>query len=170
MKIIPYERKYKNDFIKLNTAWVEKYFQMEKADLDVLEHVEDLLESGSMIFFALEGDMVLATCMAMPLDKDNDIWEICKLAATGQYTGKGAGSAVFKASIDYAIANGAKKLTLISNRRLHPALHIYRKFGFHEVPLDKAYWGFERADIQFELDTMTDCEEAYKKENAKKNI
>lgn len=165
MKIIPYEEKYKDDFIELNTAWVEKYFQMEKADLDVLEHVEDLLKSGSMIFFALEDDVILAACMAMPLDKENDIWEICKLAATGQYTGKGAGSAVFKASIDYAVSNGAKKLTLISNRRLKPALHIYRKFGFHEVPLDKAYWGFERADIQFELDITNDFKEDAKNED-----
>lgn len=52
--------------------------------------------------------------------------------------------------MDYAVAQGAKKLTLISNRRLKPALHIYEKFGFREVPLNKAYWGFDRADIEFE--------------------
>ena len=148
MEIIEYQEKYKQDFIKLNTQWVERYFVMEQADRDVLEHVEELLKTGAMIYFAVEKGEVLATCMAMPLGED--VWEICKLAASGQYTGTGAGSAVFKASMDYAIAQGAKKLTLISNRRLKPALHIYQKFGFREVPLNKAYWGFDRADIEFE--------------------
>lgn len=148
MKIIEYQEKYKKDFIELNTAWVERFFKMEQADLDVLEHVDDLLKDGAMVYFAVEEDQVLATCMAMPLG--DDVWEICKLAAAGQYTGKGAGSAVFKACMEYAIAHGAKKLTLISNRRLKPALHIYEKYGFKEVPLNKAYWGFDRADIEFE--------------------
>lgn len=148
MEIVEFQKKYEKDFIELNTAWVERFFVMEQADRDVLEHVEDLLKTGAMVYFAVENDHVLATCMAMPLGED--VWEICKLAATGQYTGKGAGSAVFKASMEYAIARGAKKLTLISNRRLKPALHIYEKYGFKEVPLNKAYWGFDRADIQFE--------------------
>lgn len=148
MEIVEYQKKYKKDFIDLNIAWIERYFTPEQADYDVLDHVEELLEKGSMIYFAVEDEKVLATCMAMPLG--DDVWEICKLAATGQYTGKGAGSAVFKASMDYAVRKGAKKLTLISNRRLKPALHIYEKFGFHEVELDKTYWGFERADIEFE--------------------
>lgn len=148
MKILPYEKKYKADFIQLNTEWVERYFAMEDSDREILEHVEELLKSGSMIYFAVEDDRVLATCMAMPLGEE--VWEICKLAAVGQYTGKGAGSAVFKACMDYAIAQGAKKLTMISNRRLKPALHIYEKFGFQEVPLNKAYWGYDRADIEFE--------------------
>lgn len=149
MKIIEYEKKYKKDFIELNTAWVQRFFTLEQADLEVLEHVDNLLEKGAMIYFAVEEEKVFATCMAMPL-KD-DVWEICKLAATGQYTGKGAGSGVFKACMNYAISHGAKKLTLISNRRLKPALHIYQKFGFQEVPLNKAFWGFDRADIEFEL-------------------
>lgn len=148
MEIVEYKELYKADFINLNIGWIERYFTPEPADYEILDHVEELLSKGSMIYFAVEDDHVLATCMAMPLE--DDVWEICKLAATGQYTGKGAGSAVFKASMNYALAHGAKKLTLISNRRLKPALHIYKKFGFQEVPLNKAYWGFDRADIEFE--------------------
>lgn len=148
MKIVEYDRKYLKDFVELNTAWVERYFVMEQADREVLEHVEELLKNGSMVYFAIEEEKVLATCMAMPMG--DDVWEICKLAASGQYTGTGAGSKVFKACMDYALEKGAKKLMLISNRKLKPALHIYEKFGFREVPLNKAYWGFERADIEFE--------------------
>ena len=148
LEIIEYQKRYKKDFIELNIGWVERYFEMEQADRDVLENVDKLMEDGAMIYFAVEDDVVLATCMAIPLQES--VWEICKLAATGQYTGKGAGNAVFRACMEYAFAHGAKKLTLISNRRLKPALHIYEKNGFREVPLNKAYWGFKRADVEFE--------------------
>lgn len=153
MEIIEYKNAYKQDFIDLNIDWIKRFFVPEEADYEILNQIESLLDSGSMIYFALEDNHVLATCMAMPLG--DDVWEICKLAAAGQSTGKGAGSAVFKASMDYAIEHGAKKLTLISNRILKPALHIYQKYGFKEVPLNKDYWGFERADIEFEYIPQT---------------
>ena len=77
----------------------------------------------------------------MPLFKKNDdTGEMCKLVSTGQYTETGAGSAVFKACMDYAIEHGVKKLSLISCRALKPAIHIYEKFGFCEVPLNKKLW------------------------------
>lgn len=148
MEIVAYQPCYKQDFIVLNTAWVEKFFVMEQADRDILEHVDEWLDKGAMIFFAVEENQVLATCMAQPLG--HAVWEICKLAANEQNQGRGAGKAVFRAAMQYAIRQGAEKLTLISNRILKPALHIYEKFGFQEVPLEKAYWGYDRADIQFE--------------------
>ena len=126
----------------------KKFFVMEQADRDILEHVDEWLDKGAMIYFAVEENQVLATCMAQPLG--HAVWEICKLAADEQYQGRGAGQAVFQAAMQYAIRQGAEKLTLISNRILKPALHIYEKFGFQEVPLEKAYWGYDRADIQFE--------------------
>ena len=109
LEIIEYQKRYKKDFIELNIGWVERYFEMEQADRDVLENVDKLMEDGAMIYFAVEDDVVLATCMAIPLQES--VWEICKLAATGQYTGKGAGNAVFRACMKYAVAHGAKKLT-----------------------------------------------------------
>ncbi len=146
MEIVAYQPCYKQDFIALNTAYVEKFFVMEQADRDILEHVDEWLDKGAMIYFAVEENQVLATCMAQPLG--HAVWEICKLAADEQYQGRGAGQAVFQAAMQYAIRQGAEKLTLISNRILKPALHIYEKFGFQEVPLEKAYWGYDRADIQ----------------------
>lgn len=146
MKVIEYQDKYKKDFIALNVAWIEKYFTIEDADREILEHVDEELEKGAMVFFAVENDKVLATCMALP--EGNDIWEICKLAADENYEGHGAGSAVFKACMDYSIAHGAKKLTLISNHILKPALHIYEKFGFKQIKVDRTE--YERCDVQCE--------------------
>lgn len=148
MEIIEYDKKYKNEFIRLNTEWLNRFFMVEPVDQDMMDRVEELIENGAMVYFAIENDEVLATCMAMPIKENH--WEICKLAAQNQYTGTGAGSAVFKASMDYAVRKGAKKLSLISCRSLSPAIHIYEKFGFKEVPLNKAFWGAEKADIEME--------------------
>ncbi len=147
MELVTYRKEYKQIFIDLNIQWIKRYFVPEAADYEILDQVDRLMEMGSMIYFAIEDGQVLATCMAMPLEGSE--WELCKLAAVGQYTGKGAGSKVFKACMDFAIAHGAKKITLISNRLLKPALHIYRKFGFQEVPLRKEAWDYNRADIEF---------------------
>lgn len=81
---------------------------------------------------------------------DNNIWEICKLASAGQYTGTGAGSAVFEACLNYAVEHGAKKIVLVTASKLKPALHIYKKYGFTEVPLNKEEWPYERAELVFE--------------------
>lgn len=148
MKIVKYKKEYRKDFVELNTQWLERFFTVEPVDRDMMDRVDELIEKGAMVYFAVENDKVMATCMAMPLE--NDVWEICKLAAIGQYTGTGAGSAVFKACMEYAISKGAEKLSLISCRSLEPAIHIYKKFGFKEVPLKKEYWGAEKADIEME--------------------
>lgn len=148
MKLIEYDVKYRRDFVELNTAWLERFFMVEAVDRNMMERVDELVKNGAMVYFALQGDRVIATCMAMPLE--NNVWEICKLAAIGQYTGTGAGSMVFQACMNYAIKKGAKKLSLISCRSLKPAIHIYKKFGFKEVPLNKEYWGAEKADIEME--------------------
>lgn len=147
MEIVKYQKKYEKSFIELNKAWVEKFFVMEKEDYEILDHVEDFLEKGGMIFFAVEGEQVLATCMVIP--SSEKVWEICKLAADENYQGNGAGSAVFKACMDYAIERGAEKLTLISNHILKPALHIYKKFGFENVEVDRGD-EYARCDVQCE--------------------
>ncbi len=148
MQIVEYQPRFRDDFIRLNTAWIEKYFAMEQDDYDTLYHAEELLEKGAMIFFAVEGETVLSTAMAAPINDSE--WEICKLATDENQRQHGAGSAVFKACMDYALTRGAKRLVIISNRILKPALHIYEKFGFREIPVDSTH-SYQRADIQFEF-------------------
>lgn len=120
---------------------------MEDEDREILYHAETFLKKGAMIFFAVEDDNVLATGMVIPFG--NNVWEICKFATDEKHQGHGAGSAVFKSCMDYAIDHGAEKITLISNHILKPALHIYEKFGFKEVPVDRAD-EYARCDAQFE--------------------
>ena len=147
MKIIPYSSRYHKDFVAFNTDWIlDNFGFLEQEDLDTFEHVDEELIQGAMIFLAVnDQDETLACCMTRPLQ--NGRWELCKLASNKHLPHKGAGSAVFQAAIDHAISNGATELFLLSNTKLKPALHIYRKFGFEEVKLEN--YEYERGNIAF---------------------
>lgn len=56
--------------------------------------------------------------------------------------------AVFEAAMQWAIEHGAKRLFILSNSKLKPALHIYEKYGFKEIKLND--YGYARGNIAFE--------------------
>ena len=81
MEIIEYAPERKQEFIDLNTWWIERYFdQIEQADWDEFNHVDEEIARGGMVFFAVDDEGVaLATCMAIA--RGNDEWEIAKLGS-----------------------------------------------------------------------------------------
>lgn len=149
MKVVPYDEKYKESFIELNKAWISEMFVLEETDERELSNIEYYLDLGGQIFFALdEHEHVMACCMIAPRE-DGD-WEIMKFGADPQYKGMGAGSACLKACMDYAKSKKLEKVIIVSNRRCVQAVHLYRKFGFVEIPVDKEKFPFARGDIAFE--------------------
>lgn len=139
----------KNIFIEMNKQWISNMFVIEKEDLDVLNNIEQTIEAGGQIFFAIDdNDEVLACCMIAPLP--NGEWEIEKFCARGMYTGTGAGTACLKACIDYAKERHIEKLVIVTNTKCEQAIRLYRKFGFVEVPVDREKFHFDRANIAFE--------------------
>ena len=128
---------------------ITELFILENEDIKEMENIEAAIESGGQIFFAIDdNEEVMACCMIAPRE-DGD-WEIMKFAAKGMYTGTGAGSACLKACMDYAKEKHVEKIIIVSNRKCVQAVHLYRKFGFQEIPVDKKRFLFERADIAFE--------------------
>ncbi len=147
MKIIQFEERYRQDFIDFNTDWIVSNFGfLEEHDIETFNKIDDELKNGAMIFFAVENDIPLAACMTKPINETTR--EICKLCSNKNAAHKGAGSAVFEASMNWALNKGVKRLFIISNSKLKPALHIYKKFGFKEIKLDN--YEYERGDIAFE--------------------
>lgn len=147
MKIIQFEEKYRQDFIDFNTDWIVSNFgSLEEHDIETFEKIDEEIKAGAMIFFAVENEIALATCMAKPMEEKT--WEICKLGSNKKVPHKGAGSAVFEAAMNWALNHGAEKLFILSNSQLKPALHIYRKYGFKEIKLDN--YEYVRGDIAFE--------------------
>lgn len=148
MKIVSYQKIFKKDFIDLNLVWIKKYFKVEPQDVEMLNDIEDYIKEGAAVYFAEQQGKVIATCMVIP--RTHQVWEICKLATDERYMGRGAGSAVLKACIEYAKEHKAKKLMIVSNTVLSSAMHLYAKCGFKEVPIDNME--YERVNIQLELD------------------
>ena len=147
MRVIAFEEKYRQDFIDFNTDWIVSEFGfLEEHDREAFEMIDEELRAGAMIFFAVEDDIALATCMARPME--GSTWEICKLGSNKNVSHKGAGSAVFEASMRWALQHGADRLFILSNSKLAPALHIYRKYGFREIKLKD--YEYVRGDIAFE--------------------
>ena len=147
MKVVPYSAKYKNTFIEMNKKWISEMFKLEDEDIFILNNVEKLIEKGAEIFFTLDDEeKILACCMIEPLP--NGEWEIAKFASTGEV--KGAGNLCLQACIDYAKEKGIDKILIMSNTKCAAAVHLYRKFGFTEISVDKKIFPFERANIAFE--------------------
>lgn len=147
MKVIPFEEQYRQDFIDFNTDWILSNFGfLEEHDKETFEKIDDEMAAGAMIFFAVENNVALATCMAAPME--GDAWEICKLGSNKKVPHKGAGSAVFEAAMQWALNHGAERLFILSNRKLKPALHIYEKYGFKEIKREN--YEYLRGDIAFE--------------------
>lgn len=147
MKIIPFEERYRKDFIDFNTDWIISNFGfLEEHDKETFENIDEEMDLGAMIFFAVENHTALATCMSRPME--GTTWEICKLGSNKNVPHKGAGSAVFKKSIEWALDHGAERLFILSNSKLKPALHIYEKYGFKEIKLEN--YEYARGDIAFE--------------------
>ncbi len=148
-RIIPYQPEYRKDFISLNKAWLEEYFYVEPHDIEAFEKLEELiLEPGGQIFFCLVNDEVAGT---VAMQKVNDIvFELAKLAVDKKYQGHKLGNLLMDACIEFAKQQKATKIMLMSSTKLDTALNLYRKYNFHEVPLDET--DYDRADIQMELD------------------
>ncbi|MCM1040685.1 MAG: GNAT family N-acetyltransferase [Ruminococcus sp.] len=147
MNIIPYDTRYKEKFIEYNIDWIlDNFGFLEKEDEETFENIEQDIANGAMIYFAIEGESVLAACMTKPMQ--GGTWEICKLASNKHRPHKGCGSAVFLAAMQWAINHGASRLFIISNRKLKTAIYIYEKYGFKEVQLTN--YNYIRGDIAFE--------------------
>ncbi|HFI0450754.1 TPA: GNAT family N-acetyltransferase [Streptococcus suis] len=149
MNIETYKPEYKEAFIAMNLAWIEEMFQVEDEDLMVLGSIEERLANGGEIFFAIndEGE-IMASCMVAPLPSGE--WEIEKFAAKKEFAGQGAGKACLQACMDFIKEKQIQKVIIVSNRKCGSAIHLYRKFGFIEIPVDKNKFPYERADIAFE--------------------
>eukprot|EP01039_Chlorochromonas_danica_P009177 gene9177-10131_t len=153
IEIITYQQGnslHNETFASLNIKWIEKYFEVEEADLKSLNNpVEYVIVPGGQIFFVVQDDIIHGTCALVKSSHHDNEFELVKMAVDESSKGKGYSNHLMRAAIDWGKNMGAQRITLESNRRLIPAIRLYEKFGFREVPiLDSAY---ARCDIWMEL-------------------
>jgi GNAT superfamily N-acetyltransferase len=149
VRILKYHLKYKADFIHLNYEWLNAYFEIEPYDRQVLEDCENhILAKGGHIFFALYNGQVVGTFAY--LKHEEGVYELSKMAVEKSLRGQGLGNQLMAFSIRFAEQHHWKKLILYSNRILENSIHLYRKFGYNEVPLESNS-PYQRGNIKMEL-------------------
>ena len=156
MRIVPYDPmrpEHRAAFRDLNLAWIERWFVVEQRDRLELEDPErHILAAGGRILIAEEntplGVDVLGTCAL--LAGHAGARELAKMAVKASHTGRGIGSALGEAALELARAEGASRVELMSNTKLEPAIALYRRLGFVEVPLPPN--DYSRANIAMVLE------------------
>ena len=152
-EIVDYAPEYKEDFLRLNRAWIEKFFKLEAADLRILENPEsEIIAPGGAVLFAKIGGNVVGTLAILNLG--NGEFELAKMSVDETYQGRGIGLDLIQACIKEAKIRGAKAITLETNSVLSPAIGLYKKCGFVEVPSLAHDTEYERADYFMRLDLV----------------
>lgn len=151
IKIIAFDDSLKKHFAELNVAWISKYFAIEPKDEQVLSNPQQfILQNGGFIFFATFNNNIAGT--AALIKTGEKVYELAKMAVSDAYQGNKIGNALLHYCIAKAKQLDAGKIILYSNTILGAAIHLYKKFGFKEVPLENA--DFKRSNIKMELNII----------------
>jgi GNAT superfamily N-acetyltransferase len=152
VKVVPYRQEFRPAFERLNREWIESYFVLEDPDREVFRDPEaKILTPGGQIFFVLDGDAVQGTCAV--IRHRGDECEIAKMAVAKTARGRGFGDLLMEAAIGFARSIRARRVIILSNTVLEPAIRLYLKHGFVRVPLveDGRY---RRANIRLERELV----------------
>lgn len=152
IKIHEYQPEYAEAFYRLNEAWISKYFFMEPSDHAYLNHPQEkIIDHGGYILFA-EFENKIVGCCAL-INNGNGMYELSKMAVDPSAQGKQIGKLLGEVIIEKAKSIGAKKVFLNSNTILEPAINLYKKLGFKEVPINTG--NYIRSNIQMEISLAT---------------
>lgn len=147
VEIIPFSEDLKKHIKTLNKAWLQKYFKVEEKDeLTLSNPQEEIINKGGLIFYAKYNDEILGTFSLLKISDSE--FELSKMAVSDKAQGLGIGNKMLLYCMALAEEKNIQKLILYSNRKLLPAIHLYEKFGFVEIPLEDGI--YERADIKME--------------------
>ena len=147
--IVEFAEEWADDFASLNYEWIEEHFVAEQHDREILDDPATfVIGPGGQIFMAIVSGLAAGTVAMIPAG--DGVLELTKMAVAPEFQGMGIGDKLMQRCIQYALEVGASKIFLESHTKLGPALSLYRKHGFVEVPGDPNSL-YARADIRMEL-------------------
>lgn len=147
IEIIDFAEGLEEPIKTLNYEWLEKYFKVEESDIRSLSNPkEEIIDKGGFIFYAKLNNEIVGTCSL--LQKNDTTFEIGKMAASENAQGHRIGTLLLEHCLNFAKDHQIKTLILYSNTQLAPAIHLYRKYGFYEIEMEKGL--YERANIKME--------------------
>ena len=149
LRIVPYRAEHADAFRDLNLAWIRKHFVVEERDARDLGDPEAyILETGGYIFMDELNGQCVGTCALMK--EGEGVFELAKMTVAESVRGLGVGRALGEAAIAHARAIRARKVELLTNSSLVPAITLYRALGFVDVPLGDTEYA--RADVHMVLE------------------
>jgi ribosomal protein S18 acetylase RimI-like enzyme len=148
-EIVAFRPEHARAFADLNYEWIEKFFAIERHDREILDHPDAaVVEPGGQIFMAIVNGEPAGTVAMIPAGEG--VFELTKMAVAPRFQGRGLGDRLILRCVEFARELGAASVFLESHRSLQPALALYRKHGFVEVPTDPNS-EYARADIRMSL-------------------
>mgnify|MGYP000740071334 CR=1 FL=1 len=100
------------------------------------------------IFFAVFYNEIVGT---VALINQKSFFELSKMAVSPKYYGLKIGQKLMDYCITFAKNKQWKSITLYSNKKLIPAITLYKKVGFKEVPLEENSH-YKRSNIKMLLE------------------
>ncbi|HEY7754386.1 MAG TPA: GNAT family N-acetyltransferase [Steroidobacteraceae bacterium] len=147
--IVPFRRELAPAFRRLNLDWIERLFEVEAADLKVLDDPEAaIIATGGMIFFAMEGETPVGTMAMIRVDAAR--YELAKMGVAATHQRRGIGERLGAAGIAWAREAGARTIFLETNSRLANAIRLYERLGFRHAPHPHPS-DYARSDVYMEL-------------------
>jgi len=149
LKIIPFTADNTNAFYNLNIEWLSALFEVEPFDKQVLSNPETyIINKGGFIFFAQLNNTIVGTFALLPLP-EQQAYELTKMAVSPDCRGQKIGQKLLEFCVDFATRKNDFRLLLYSSRKLENAIHLYRKYGFVEIPVED-HCAYKRCDIKME--------------------
>jgi ribosomal protein S18 acetylase RimI-like enzyme len=149
IEIVEFSDEWARAFAELNYEWIEEHFVVEKHDREILDHPREfVIDPGGQIFMAVAGDVAVGAVALIPAG--DGVLELTKMAVSPEFQGRGIGDKLMARCVQYAKEQYVATVFLESHTKLTPALSLYRKFGFVELPGDSNSL-YSRADIRMEL-------------------
>lgn len=128
-RVVPWDPRHRDAFRELNLWWLERWFEVEQIDRDVLNDPEGaLLAHGGEIWFAEQAGRAVGTVALK--DHGGGRFELTKLGVYPKAHGAGMGRALCERVIERFEARGGLLLFLETNTVLEPALRLYEALGF----------------------------------------
>ena len=153
IQIVPLHQQHAISFRDLNLAWLEEYFYVEEKDKMLLSNPQaSIIDKGGYIFLAEDHDTVVGCFSFIPFGENK--YELGKMAVHQDFQGLKIGQQLLAFAIDFAKTKGWDAIILYSSTKLPTALHLYRKFGFKDVELEKDL-PYARSDVKMVLQLKT---------------
>jgi GNAT superfamily N-acetyltransferase len=118
-------------------------------DEKLLANPDKIIRDGGEILFAKVHNLIVGTCAIIKVDPET--FELAKMAVDERFQGRHIGKKLGLAAIERSTQLGAKKLILESNKKLIPALNLYRKLGFIPVCSEHHKSMYQRANITMQM-------------------